>query len=197
MDSIIFEKGKSGDTTYDVFSKFAGNRTIFLYEEIDSEIATKIAALLLYFDTQSKTKEIKFYINSPGGSVSGYLAIYDVMSLIRAPIRTICIGQAASGAADLLSSGSPGKREATANAEIMIHSIRGKLEELSGNPDELTRDVKLIKKLNERCAEILAQNTGHSLVKILKDCKTDKYFTAQEALDYGIIDKVLKSVKKR
>jgi ATP-dependent Clp protease protease subunit len=195
MDHWIYEKTKDGEVVYDVYSKLLKDRILFLYEEIDSEVASKVVALLLYLNAESKTKEIKLYINSPGGAAEGFFAIYDAMNHIQAPVRTICIGEACSAAADLLASGSPGKREATPNAQIMIHSIQ--IEDLSGSMTAVAKDMARTKIIHKRTIEILADNTGQSFAKVLKDCKTDKYMSAQEALDYGIIDKILEPKKRK
>ena len=194
MEHWIYEKTKEGEVVYDVYSRLLKDRIIFLYEEIDSEVATRLVALLLYLNSESKTREIKLMINSTGGSTEGFFAIYDAMHMINAPIRTICVGEACSAAAELLASGTPGRREATPNASIMIHSIQ--IDELSGSMTTIQRDMDRMKRINSRTIKILSENTGQSIAKITKDCKVDRYMTAQEALDYGIIDKIQKPRKK-
>lgn len=195
MDHWIYEKTKDGEVVYDVYSKLLKDRIIFLYEEIDSEVASKLVALLLYLNSDSKTKEIKLYINSPGGTTEGFFAIYDAMNHISAPVRTICIGEACSAAADLLASGTPGKREATANAQIMIHSIQ--IDELSGSMASISKSVARTKMIHRRTIKILAENTGQEFAKVEKDCITDKYMSAQDALEYGIIDKILTPKRRK
>ena len=195
MDHLIYEKTKDGEVVYDVYSKLLQDRIIFLYEEIDSEVASKLVALLLYLNFNSKTKEIKLYINSPGGTAEGFFAIYDAMNHISAPIRTICIGEACSAAADLLASGAQGKREATPNAQIMIHSIQ--IEDLSGSMAAVAKDMARTKLVHKKTIEILAKNTGQTFAKVEKDCRTDRYMSAKDALDYGIIDKILTPKRKK
>ncbi|KKN67657.1 hypothetical protein LCGC14_0459160 [marine sediment metagenome] len=195
MDHWIYEKTKDGEVVYDVYSKLLKDRILFLYEEIDSEVASKIVALLLYLNSESKTKEIKLYINSPGGTAEGFFAIYDAINHIQAPIRTICIGEACSAAADLLAAGTPGKREATPNAQIMIHSIQ--IEDLSGSMTTVVKDMARTRLIHKKTIEILAGNTGQSFAKVLKDCKTDKYMSARDALEYGIIDRILQPKKRK
>jgi len=177
----------------DLSTYFLDNRVIFLCDEIDSDTSSRIVSLLLYLDLECKS-EIKLYINSPGGDVSGFFAIYDTINYIRSPVRTICIGEALSAAADLLASGSPGRREASPNAQIMIHSIQ--LDDISGTVQDLTSYVKRTKDLNDKIIRILSSNTKQTIDKIEKDCKFDKFMSAQEALEYGIIDRILKSKEK-
>lgn len=188
MDLYIYEKTKDGEAVYDVYSRLLQDRIIFLHEEIDSEIASRIIASVLYLDKKNNQKEICVYINSVGGEAEAGLAIYDVFQFVSAPIKTICVGRACSAAADLLASGSPGKRLASPNAEIMIHSIQA---ELSGSNKEIQEEAERLKKFNQRSNEILSLHTGQPIAKIAKDCEKDKYMTAQEALEYGIIDKIL------
>lgn len=194
MDHWIYEKTKDGEVVYDVYSKLLKDRIIFLYEEIDSEVASKVVALLLYLDSESKTREIKLYINSPGGTIEGFFAIYDAIRHIAAPVKTICIGEACSAAADLLASGTPGKRLATPNAQIMIHSIQ--INEMSGSKGDIEKQVSRMKVIHNRTLEILSENTGQSVKQISKDCEKDKYMTAEDALEYGIIDKILYPKKR-
>ena len=194
MDCWIYETTKTGEAVYDIYSKLLKDRTIFLYEEIDSEIASKVVAFLFYLNSKSSTKEIKLYINSPGGTITGFFAIYDAMNHIKAPIRTICVGEACSAAADLLASGAPGKREAMQNAQIMIHSLQ--ISNISGNMLTASKDMEYLQAIHKKTIEIMSNNTGQSIEKIEQDCQQDKYMSAQEALEYGIIDKVL-DVKKQ
>jgi len=187
MDLWIYEKTKDGEGAYDVYSRLLQDRIIFLHEEINSEVASRVIASLLYLDKKSK-KEISIYINSPGGEVAAGLAIYDMMQFTSSPIKTICVGTACSAAADLLAAGSPGKRLATPNSEIMIHSVSA---ELSGSNKEIQEEAARLKVLHKRSIELLALHTGQTFSKVSKDCEKDKYMTAQEALEYGIIDKIL------
>ena len=194
MDCWIYETTKTGEAVYDIYSKLLKDRTIFLYEEIDSEIASKVVAFLFYLNSKSSTKEIKLYINSPGGTVTGFFAIYDAMNHVKAPIRTICVGEACSAAADLLASGTPGRREAMQNAQIMIHSLQ--ISNVSGSMMSASKDMEYLQALHRKTIEIMADNTGWPIEQIEQDCQQDKYMSAQEALEYGIIDKIL-DVKKR
>lgn len=188
MDLYIYEKTKNGENVYDVYSRLLQDRIIFLHEEIDSEVASRIIASLLYLNRQSKNKEICIYINSTGGECEAALAIYDMFQFISAPIKTICVGRAYSAAADLLASGSPGKRFASPNSEIMIHSVRA---ELSGSNNEIQDEAARLKRFHKRSIKLLSLHTGQSFDKVSKDCEKDKYLTAQGALKYGIVDKIL------
>lgn len=185
---LINEKTKDSEGVYDVYSRLLQDRIIFLHEEIDSEVASRIIASILYLNKQDSQKDISVYINSIGGEAESGLAIYDVFQFITAPIKTICVGRACSAAADLLASGSRGKRLASANAEIMIHSVQ---VELSGSNKEIQEEAARLRKFSKRSNEILSLHTGQPIEKIAKDCETDKYMTAQEALEYGIIDRIL------
>lgn len=177
----------------DIFSKLIEDRILFLHEEIDSSIASKIIATLLYLDAQDEKAEITIYINSPGGDTDGLFAIYDTFQLIRAPIKTVCIGEACSAAAILLASGSPGMRYACTNSQIMIHHVQAELE---GSKTEIEREVERINHINKLVVETLARHTGQTVAVIEEDCKVDKYLSAKEAVKYGIVDKILPPRKK-
>ena len=188
MDLYISEKTKDGEGVYDVYSRLLQDRIIFLHEEIDSEVASRVIASMLYLDKQNKNKEISVYINSPGGETEAALAIYDMFQFVSSPIKTICVGRACSAAADLLAAGSPGKRFASPNSEIMIHSVQA---ELSGSNKEIQDEAEMLKKFHKRSIQILSSHTGQTFERVAKDCEQDKYMTADEALEYGIIDKIL------
>lgn len=168
---------------------FFENRTILLSSEITQYDASTIAGLILVLSGESN-KEITLMLNSPGGAIEGFLAIYDVMQLVEAPIKTIVLGDASSAAAMLLAAGSKGLRFATQNAYIMIHEIQ-----LSGGSEgsttEVEKEMKACKKMNKRILEILAQHVGKPYRRIQRDCKNNKYMTADEALKYGIVDKII------
>lgn len=177
-----------------VYNKLANQRVLFLAGDITAEIANKLVAYLLLFDNQS-SEEITFYINSSGGDIiDGLLPIYDTFQYIKAPIRTICIGQAYSCAAIILAAGTKGRRFAYPNADIMIHTVQ--VTDISGTQSELEEESKRTKKLNASLMEMIARHTGQSLRKVKRDCQEDRYMTSQEALEYGIIDEVIKPSKE-
>ena len=184
----VVEQTSRGERSYDIFSRLLNDRIIMLSEEVNDTTASLIVAQLLYLEAQDPDKDIQFYINSPGGSVSAGLAIYDTMQYIKPDVSTICIGLAASMGAFLLSSGARGKRFALPNAEIMIHQpsggSRGQATDIQIQAEHL---LKIKKKLNE----ILAENTGKPLETIERDCERDHFMTSEEALAYGLIDKVI------
>lgn len=176
------------------YSKLTKYRVLFITQELDSNVSTDIAAALHLLDLQSHD-EITIYINSPGGMIAdGLLTIYDTMQTIHSPIRTVCIGEAYSGAAVLLAAGTKGKRYAYPSAQIMIHSVQ--VSEVSGTHSELMEEAKRVNKMNNSLMETIARHTGQSLSKVKKDCKGDKYMLAEEALKYGIIDEILKPTKE-
>jgi ATP-dependent Clp protease protease subunit len=177
----------------DIFRRLIKDRSIFIYGEIDTEMATRIVAAILFLDMQNSTKDITMYLNCPGAEISSFFSIYDVMQSIESPIKTICLGEACSGGAALLVSGCPGKRLAYPHSQIMIHNIQG--SELSGSKTEIEEEVKRMEVLNERFIEILARHTGNVLSKVKKDCEKDYYLTAEEAYNYGIVDEIIKPIK--
>lgn len=185
---LIWERTKDGEAMYDVFSRLVKDRIVFLEDIIDTEMATTIAATLLFLDNQSHNKPISLYINSPGGYVhSGLFTIYDTMNYIQAPVKTVCIGEAYSAAAVILAAGQPGMRMALPNSYIMIHEISGGMK---GSTTEIVKHADRIKQGNERLVELLAKHSKNSVAKMKKLIKEETYFTAEEAKKLGIIDEV-------
>jgi ATP-dependent Clp protease protease subunit len=168
---------------------------IYLDCEIDEEITSEITSLIFLLDRENGDQKIKLWINSPGGLAQGFFAIYDMIQRVKAPVETVCIGEASSASAILLASGSEGMRYAMPNARIMIHQIQ--VEGLAGSNAEIEIGTKELKELQDRLTEILARHTGHTKAKIKRDTKMDKYLSAAEALEYGLIDKILPSAKKQ
>lgn len=193
INPMIYEKTRDGEFLYDVYSRLIKDRIIFLAEEVDEELATTITATLLFLDHQNKTKDIEIYVNSPGGDVNGLFTIYDTMQYIKSPIKTVCIGQASSAAAVILAAGTPGKRFAFENSEIMIHEIQ--VGGMSGNGTEIEKEAARVKKLNEKVLKTVAIHCGQPYEKVKADCREDKYLTAQEAVEYGLIDGIVKRTK--
>ena len=185
---MVVEKTSFGERAYDIYSRLLKERIIFLGGPINDEVANLIIAQLLFLQSEDPKKEISLYVNSPGGAVTSTLAMVDTMNHIQPPVATYCVGLAASGAAILLSAGAKGKRFALPNAEIMIHQPHGGAE---GQATDIEITAKQILKLRERLNKILAKNTGQKLDKIEKDVERDFFMTAEEAVKYGIIDKVL------
>ncbi|MCQ2438206.1 MAG: ATP-dependent Clp endopeptidase proteolytic subunit ClpP [Oscillospiraceae bacterium] len=184
----VVEQTSRGERSYDIYSRLLNDRIIMLSEEVNDTTASLIVAQLLYLEAQDPDKDIQFYINSPGGSVTAGLAIYDTMQYIKADVSTICIGMAASMGAFLLSAGAKGKRIALPNAEIMIHQPSGGSQ---GQATEIQIQAEQILKIRKQLNEILAANTGRSVEEIQRDTERDHYMTAQEAMEYGLIDKVI------
>ena len=184
----VVEQTSRGERSYDIFSRLLNDRIIMLSEEVNDTTASLIVAQLLYLEAQDPDKDIQFYINSPGGSVSAGLAIYDTMQYIKPDVSTICIGLAASMGAFLLSSGARGKRFALPNAEIMIHQPSGGSR---GQATDIQIQAEQILKIKKKLNEILAENTGKPLETIERDCERDHFMTSEEALAYGLIDKVI------
>ena len=184
----VVEQTSRGERSYDIFSRLLNDRIIFLSEEVNDTTASLIVAQLLYLEAQDPDKDIQFYINSPGGSVTAGMAIYDTMQYIKCDVSTICIGMAASMGAFLLSGGAKGKRFALPNAEIMIHQP-------SGGAQGQATDIKIVAdriiETRKRLNEILAANTGQPLSVIEVDTERDHYMSAEEAKQYGLIDAVL------
>ncbi len=183
----VVERTSLGERSYDLYSRLLEDRIIFLSGEIDDAMANTIVAQLIYLESKDSTKDISIYINSPGGSVSAGMAIYDTMNYIKCSVSTICIGMAASMAAFLLSSGEKGKRYALANSEIMIHQPLGGAQ---GQASDIKIQAEHILRTKARMNRILAANTGRELSEIERDTDRDNYLSAQEARDYGLIDKV-------
>jgi ATP-dependent Clp protease protease subunit len=194
MVPYVVEQTGSGERSYDLFSRLLKDRIIFLGEEVSDESAKLIIAQLLFLESQDPEKDISFYINSPGGSITAGLGIYDTMKFIRCDVSTICLGFAASFGAFLLAGGTKGKRYALPNAEIMIHQpgvsggIGGKASDIWIYSEKLQKDKK-------RLNRILGENTGHPEAEIERDTDRDHFMTASEARDYGIIDAVLEKRK--
>ena len=184
----VVEQTSRGERSYDIFSRLLNDRIVMLSEEVNDTTASLIVAQLLYLEAQDPDKDIQFYINSPGGSVTAGLAIYDTMQYIKPDVSTICIGMAASMGAFLLSSGAKGKRIALPNAEIMIHQPSGGSQ---GQATDIQIQAEQILKIKKKLNEILAGNTGKELSVIEHDTERDHFMTAEEAREYGPIDKVI------
>ena len=184
----VVEQTSRGERSYDIFSRLLNDRIIILSEEVNSTTASLIVAQMLYLEAQDPDKDIQFYINSPGGSVTDGMAIYDTMQYITCDVSTICVGMAASMGAFLLSSGTKGKRIALPNAEIMIHQPLGGTQ---GQTTDMQIHVARMLKIKQRLNEILAANTGKPYETICADTERDNFLTAEEAQAYGLIDKVI------
>lgn len=184
----VIEQTSRGERSYDIYSRLLKDRIIFLGEAIDEHVASLIVAQLLFLEAEDPDKDISLYINSPGGSVTAGMAIYDTMQYIKPDVSTICIGMAASMGAFLLSSGAKGKRYALPNAEIMIHQPLGGF---SGQAEDIRIHADRIIKMRENLNKILSANTGRDIELIRKDTDRDNFLEADEALAYGIIDKVI------
>ena len=184
----VVEQTSRGERSYDIFSRLLNDRIVMLSEDVNDTTASLIVAQLLYLEAQDPDKDIQFYINSPGGSVSSGLAIYDTMQYIKPDVSTICIGMAASMGAFLLSSGAKGKRIALPNAEIMIHQPSGGSQ---GQCTDIQIQAEQILKIKKKLNIILAENTGKPLETIEADCERDHFMSAEEAQNYGLIDKVI------
>ena len=187
----VIEKTSSGERSYDIYSRLLQDRIIFLTGEVNDDVASLLVSQLLFLESQDSEKDVQFYINSPGGSITAGMAIYDTINYIKCPVSTICIGMAASMGAVLLASGTKGKRYATPNSEILIHQplimgggIQGQTTEIKIHADHM---VKTREKLNK----ILSERTGQPLDVINRDTERDNYMTAEEALKYGLIDGIM------
>ena len=184
----VVEQTSRGERSYDIFSRLLNDRIIMLSEEVNDVTASLIVAQLLYLEAQDPDKDIQFYINSPGGSVTAGMAIYDTMQYIKADVSTICVGMAASMGAFLLSAGAKGKRIALPNAEIMIHQPSGGSR---GQASDIKIQADQILRIRENLNRILAENTGKTVEQIALDTERDHFLTAEEAKEYGLIDKVI------
>jgi ATP-dependent Clp protease protease subunit len=184
----VVEQTSRGERSYDIFSRLLNDRIIFLSEEVNDATASLVVAQLLYLEAQDPDKDIQFYINSPGGSVTAGMAIYDTMRYIKCDVATICVGMAASMGAFLLSAGTKGKRMALPNAEIMIHQPSAGTQ---GQITDMAIHMKRLQTIKERMNRILADNTGKSVEEVTAACERDNFMTAQEAMEFGIIDRVL------
>lgn len=189
----VIEKSQFGERAYDIYSRLLRERIIFLGGEIDDHIANLVVAQLLFLETEDSKKDIFLYVNSPGGSASSTLAIMDTMNHIKPDVATVCVGMAASGGAWILSAGAKGKRYALPNAEIMIHQPLGGAQ---GQATDIDIRARQILKLRERLSKIMSENTGRSLSQVEKDLDRDFFMDAEDAKNYGIIDKVLSPKEK-
>ena len=186
----VVEQTNRGERSYDIFSRLLNDRIIFLGEEVNDTTASLVVAQLLYLEAQDPDKDIQMYINSPGGSVTAGMAIYDTMQYVKCDVSTICVGMAASMGAFLLSSGTKGKRLALPNAEIMIHQPSAGTQ---GQVTDMAIHLKRLEIIKRRLNHILADNTGRSVETVTADCERDNFMTAEEAKEYGLIDKVIYS----
>ena len=187
VPTVIEQTGR-GERAYDIFSRLLNDRIIFLSEEVNDTTASLIVAQLLYLEAQDPDKDIQFYINSPGGSVTAGMAIYDTMQYIKCDVATICVGMAASMGAFLLSAGTKGKRMALPNAEIMIHQPSAGTQ---GQITDMAIHMKRLQTIKERMNRIMAENTGKSIAEVTDACERDNFMTADEAVSFGLIDRVL------
>lgn len=185
---MVVEQTGHGERSFDIYSRLLNDRIIFLADEVNDATASLVVAQLLYLEAQDPDKDIDLYINSPGGSISAGMAIYDTMNFIKCDVSTICIGMAASMGAFLLSAGAKGKRIALPNSEIMIHQPLGGMQ---GQASDIKIHADHIIKIKEKMNRILAENTGKSYEQVCLDTDRDNYLSAKEALEYGIIDKVI------
>ncbi len=184
----VIEKTHYGERAYDIYSRLLKDRIIFLGSGINDAVANAVVAQLLFLESQDKEKEIKIYINSPGGSVTAGLAIYDTMQYIKPDVSTICIGMAASMGAVLLAGGAKGKRFALPNSEVMIHQVLGGVQ---GQATDIKIHADRIMLMKETLNKILSNHTGQSLKKVSNDVERDNFMTALQAMEYGLIDKVI------
>lgn len=184
----VIEKSSYGERAYDIYSRLLKDRIIFLGEPISDHVANIVIAQFLFLDAENKNKDIKFYINTPGGSVTAGMAIYDTMQYIKSDVSTICIGMAASMGAVLLASGAKGKRFTLPNSEVMIHQVMGGFE---GQASDIKIRSEHILKIKDKLNQILALHTGQAVTKIEKDTDRDRFMSADDAKKYGIIDKII------
>ena len=184
----VVEQTSRGERSFDIFSRLLNDRIIFLSEEVNDTTASLIVAQLLYLEAQDPDKDNQFYINSPGGSVTAGMAIYDTMKYIKCDVATICVGMAASMGAFLLSAGTKGKRMALPNAEIMIHQPSAGTQ---GQITDMAIHMKRLQIIKERMNRIMAENTGRSIEEVTAACERDNFMSSQEALEFGLVDRVL------
>jgi ATP-dependent Clp protease protease subunit len=187
----VIEQTSKGERSYDIYSRLLKDRIIFLSEDVNPTTASLVIAQMLFLESEDPDKEINFYINSPGGSVTDGLGIIDTMNYIKCPVKTICIGMAASMGALLLTSGTKGMRYATPNAEILIHQPLIGGNGISGQQTEIQIQADQMKKTRETINRIISETTGKSIEDVQKDTERDHYLTAQEALEYGLIDEII------
>ena len=184
----VVEQTNRGERSYDIFSRLLNDRIVFLGEEVNATTASLVVAQLLYLEAQDPDKDIQLYINSPGGSVTDGMAIYDTMQYIKCDVSTICLGMAASMGAFLLAAGTKGKRFALPNSEIMIHQPSGGAQ---GQATDISIHANHILRVKDKLNQILSERTGQPLDVVKRDTERDNFMTAQEALEYGLIDKVI------
>ena len=184
----VVEQTSRGERSYDIYSRLLNDRIIFLSEEVNDTTASLIVAQMLYLEAQDPDKDIQFYINSPGGSVTAGMAIYDTMKYIKCDVATICVGMAASMGAFLLTAGTKGKRMALPNAEIMIHQPSAGTQ---GQITDMAIHLKRLQTIKERMNKIMAENTGKSVEEVTAACERDNFMSAEEALQFGLIDRVI------
>lgn len=185
----VIEKSQYGERAYDIYSRLLRDRIVFLGAPINDMVANSVIAQLLFLASRDSEKPIQFYINTPGGSVTAGLAIYDTMQYIKSPVSTVCVGMAASMGAVLLGAGAAGKRFALPNSQIMLHQVAGGV---SGEAIEIEITAKQIVKIRERLNTIISKHTKQPIAKVEKDTDRDFYLTPEEAKDYGLIDEVIK-----
>ncbi len=185
---VIEQTSRGGERSYDIYSRLLRERIIFLGDEVNDATASLVVAQILFLESEDPTKDINLYINSPGGSVTAGMAIYDTMNYVKCDVSTICMGMAASMGAFLLSSGAKGKRFALPNSQIMIHQPSGGAK---GQATEIQIAAENILKTKKKLNEILAANTGQSVEKVTQDTDRDNFMSAEEALEYGLVDKVI------
>ncbi len=190
---VIEQTSRGGERSYDIFSRLLKERIIFLGDEVNDQTASLVVAQLLFLESEDPNKDIQLYINSPGGSVTAGMAIYDTMNYVKCDVSTICIGLAASMGAFLLSSGAKGKRYALPNAEIMIHQPSGGAK---GQATEIQIVAENILKTKKKLNEILAANTGQTVEKIAQDTERDNFMSAEEAKEYGLVDAIVTNRKE-
>ncbi len=186
----VIEASSKGERSFDIFSRLLRERIIFLGSAIDDDVANSIVAQLLLLDSENSEKDIMLYINSPGGVITAGMAIYDTMKLIKSDVSTICLGDAASMGAFLLSGGTKGKRLALPNSRIMIHQPLGGAK---GQATDIEIEAKEILRMKKMLNELLAEHTGQKVDRIKKDTERDNFMTAEQALEYGLIDKIIRS----
>ncbi|MBU1130771.1 ATP-dependent Clp endopeptidase proteolytic subunit ClpP [Patescibacteria group bacterium] len=185
----VIEKSTYGERVYDIYSRLLKDRIIFLGDVIDDKVANSVIAQMLFLESEDSKKDIKLYINTPGGSVTDGLAIYDTMQYVKCDVSTICVGMAASMGALLLGAGAKGKRLALPNSQILVHQVMGGAE---GQAADIKIKAEQILKIRDRLNQIMAKHTGQNIKKVEKDTDRDYYMAAEEALKYGLIDKVIK-----
>jgi ATP-dependent Clp protease protease subunit len=189
----VIEKSQFGERAYDIYSRLLRDRIVFLGDAVNDDVANLIIAQLLFLEAEDPSKDINLYINSPGGSVTAGLAIYDTMQHIKPDVRTICVGMAASMGAVILAGGQKGKRFALPNADVMIHQVSSGFQ---GQASDIERNAQYVLRLKDRLNGILAKHSGNPITKVEKDSDRDNFMTAEEAKKYGLIDEVIKGKGK-